>query len=73
MLGCSFLEEGNHSKAIAFFEQSARIAPDRNETWLALGMSYEQSGNLVNAFRAYAKADSEHAHELMTQVVEVMD
>lgn len=73
MLGCSFLEEGNHSKAIAFFEQSARIAPDRNETWLALGMSYEQSGNLVKAFRAYAKADSEHAHELMTQVVEVMD
>jgi Flp pilus assembly protein TadD len=73
LLGCSFLEEHDYDKAITFFQKAARIAPERSETWLALGMSYENAGSLVQAFRAYAKADNDHGRELMTQVAEDLD
>ena len=66
LLGCSFLEEEDYAKAIEFFSESTKIAPQRSETWLALGMSYEKSGKLVQAFRAYAKADNNDGRTLMT-------
>lgn len=73
LVGCSFLEDRDYDKAITFFQQAARIAPERSETWLALGMSYENAGSLVQAFRAYAKADNDHGRELMTLVAEDLD
>ena len=73
LLGCAFLEVEAYDKAIEFFSESAKIAPERSETWLALGMSYEKSGELVKAFRAYARADNDHGRMLMTQVADDME
>lgn len=68
LLGCSFHDEGMYDEAVRCFTEAARLAPERSQTWLALGMALERAGQLAEAMRAYGRADSMDGRVLMSQV-----
>ena len=70
LLGCSFMGEADGSDAVKFFTKAAQLAPQRKEAWMALGMAHELAGNASDAYRAYARVDTDSARALMTQVGE---
>ena len=68
LLGCSFMDEGKATDAIRCFKEAASIAPQRSQTWLALGLAYEQADEPALAIEAYGQADSNQGRALIAQV-----
>jgi predicted Zn-dependent protease len=72
LLGCSFMDEGKATDAIRCFKEAASIAPQRPQTWMALGLAYEHANEPGLAIEAYGRADSNQGRALIAQV-EMLD
>ena len=73
LLGCMAIKNKRIDTAINCFKRATELAPERSENWIVLGMMYEKSGKLPEAFGAYAKAQTPRGREMMVGVSELMD
>lgn len=68
LLGCSFFDDGDHDDAIRCFAEATTLAPNRAQTWLALGLAYEGANKPAQAVHAYAQANSTQGRAMIAQV-----
>ena len=73
LLGCLAIKNQKIDTAINCFKRATELAPERSENWIVLGMMYEKSGQLPEAFGAYAKAKTPKGREMMVGVSDLMD
>lgn len=71
--GCAAAEADEFEIAARCFKRATELEPKRPESWIALGMMYERSGRLTEAFAAYSKAESGQGRALMSHVSAEMD